>query len=127
MTPLVYLLLAIIGALLTAIGFFIAREFSGKDSVIIELRAAIDTLNENNAKTIEELGQTNLELRDLIHELKTWAMEHFMRRNDFTEEHRRLEDRIMERFELHEKNCPALLNHVGTIRALPAPKFGNGG
>ena len=84
----------VIGMLTGMIGFLLTREFSGRDKMIQELRNSIETLQD-----------TNKDLTDLIHEMRAWALEQFMRRVDFEKEHETLEDRIIARIELHERTC----------------------
>ena len=101
-------LVFILSPLLAIIGFFFTREFSGRDRAISELQKVTEAMRSSHEISTNELRQTNIELMALVHELRAWALDHFMKRADYVDEHHRLEERISERFEQHERNCPAL-------------------
>lgn len=86
---------SLIGTLIAALGFFIAREFSGRDKAINELRSSI-----------EELAKSNYDLAIATTEIKNWVLEHYVRRTENEHEHDRLDRRIISGIESHANTCP---------------------
>ena len=120
-TAIISFLLVLVAALFGIIGIFIGIVSTGKNKLIERLQIAVVELNTNNLENTKLHAETVQELKDLIHELREWATNSFIKTEDYKPEHRALEKRLTERLELHEKVCPASIKFRG-MTALP----GNG-